>query len=366
MDFNGFLMSGDVKAAEIRSGRILPIDSSRMPLYLTRRDDLDGWLKGRAIDRHRANSRILKKVLRLTDSSDIAAVMRSHAATITDNYWICREGETLTYQDIRFSEDTFAEVALTGSFSSYSRQYREEQLRGNSPELTNIGSYEKCWRLIDGEWWLVKAGTPEERFSEIFISELGTRLGFAMAEYLPDGQFVRTRDFTRGRCNFEPADAIVGEEEDYAFNYERLTELDPRLGKEYLDILFMDALCFNMDRHTKNYGVLRDQSTGKVLCMAPNFDNNIALISRGYGADPGQTNDMLIRLFAELLESEHLEYELPALSMDTLASITSAVLPGENIRRDYVVEMVGSRMRKLEQVLGQQMREPRFEGPQMV
>ena len=61
------------------------------------------------------------------------------------------------------------------------------------------------------------------------------------------------------------------------------------LGREYLDILFMDALCFNMDRHTKNYGILRDRDTGKVLRMAPNFDNNIALISRGYGADPRNT-----------------------------------------------------------------------------
>ena len=82
MDFNGYLMSGEAAVAEIKRGRITPVDPARMPLYLAAHDDLDSWIEGRAIDRHRTNSRILKKVLRLTDSSDAAAVLRAHAATI--------------------------------------------------------------------------------------------------------------------------------------------------------------------------------------------------------------------------------------------------------------------------------------------
>ncbi len=351
MDLHGFLMSGDRKVAEISNGRIHPIDVLHMPLYLAKHDDLEGWLKGRAIDRHRPNARILKKILRLTDTSDIAAVMRCHAATITDNYWVCRDEENVTYKDIRFSEDTFAEVALTGSFASYSRQYNDRQLQGSSPELTNIGSFEKCWRLIDGDWWLFKTGTPEERFSELFIAQLGAILGFPMAEYLPDDDFVRTKDFTNGQYNYEPVDSIVGDEEDYVFNYEKLTELKPDLGKEYLDILFMDALCFNMDRHTKNYGVLRDQSSGKVLCMAPNFDNNIALISRGYGADPRQANSFMIQLFADLLADKGLSYQIPPLSVETIRSTAANVLPDADIDRNYVVQMVWNRMQRLQKLL---------------
>jgi len=131
-------------------------------------------------------------------------------------------------------------------------------------------------------------------------------MGFSMVRYLPDGQFVKTKDFTEGRCNYEPVEALVGEKEAYAFNYDRLTALRPSLGREYLDILYMDALCFNMGRHTKNYGALRNQSTGEVLRMAPNFDNSIALISRGYGQAPAQTNGLLIDLFVELLTGKNL------------------------------------------------------------
>ena len=57
---------------------------------------------------------------------------------------------------------------------------------------------------------------------------------------------------------------------------------DRSLADQYVELLMMDAFCLNADRHTNNYGVLRDPDSGKVLRLAPNFDNNIALISTGY------------------------------------------------------------------------------------
>jgi hypothetical protein len=287
-------------------------------------------------------------VLRLTDSSGLAAVLHSHGAAITDDYWFREESEPdLTWRDVRFSADSFAEIALTGSFSSYSRDFTPEELKTGTPELTNIGSYEKCWRIEDDAWWLYKNENDLERFSELFIAVLGNALGFSMAEYRESGDYVKTRDFTEGRLNFEPAAAIVGEDEDYALNYERLTALKPSLGEEYLDILFMDALCFNMDRHTKNYGVLRDRATGELLCMAPNFDNNIALISRGYGSDPSKTSPMLIDAFLDVLKEKRLAYSVPTLNQKELHRLTYAILPSADIRRDYAVTMVESRWQLL-------------------
>ena len=348
MDFNGYLMSGYTVAARIENGTVIPVCSALLPLWLTERNDLEGWLKSRAIDRHRTNSRVLKKLLRLTDSGDLAAVLRAHGATITDHYWIRSDQETeLIYPDIRFTSDRFAEVALTGSFSSYDRTLSEAELASGTPELTNTGSYEKCWKLEEGSWWLYKSENRLERFSELFICELGKALGFPMAEYLPSGNYIKTKDFTGGTLNYEPAEALVGEEEDYVYNYDKLTKLDPLLGKQYLDLLFMDALCFNMDRHTKNYGVLRDRNTGHILRMAPNFDNNIALISRGYGSDACHTSPLLIDLFRELLVKRGLNYRVPAPDPGTVQLLAQEVLPSEEIRRDYVSDFILSRWETL-------------------
>ena len=70
-------------------------------------------------------------------------------------------------------------------------------------------------------------------------------------------------------------------------------------------MLFLDTICANPDRHTFNFGILRDIDTGDVLGLAPNFDNNMALISRGYPKNIKRKNDILVSLFNELLEFDN-------------------------------------------------------------
>lgn len=343
----GFIMCGDVPVATF-SGRIVTtINPDLAPLCFRNGGDLDTWLESRAIDRHRTNSRALKRLLRLGDTSDTNTALRVHGATITDNYWVKLSGESLCWKDVQFSTDYFADVALTGSADSLTRHYSEEQLTSPTPELTNVGSYEKCWRIIDGTWTMVKRGTKEELFSELFTAELGTRLGFSMAQYREIAGNIATPDFTDGRVNFEPMANLMADNEEYGDNYKILMNIAPYVVKQYLDILFMDALVFNPDRHTQNYGVLRNRKDGKILSMAPNFDNNMALISRGYIPDISQASNMLIPMFHELLEDAEITYDYPFLSEDVVKDIASSIMPHADIDRDYVVRFVMENYKKL-------------------
>ena len=319
-----------------------------MPLALSNGMPLEDWLIGRAIDRHRPNGRILKKLLGIRDTGDLASVLHVHAAAITDDYWLRADTEPdLAYRDIQYTENYFSEVALRGRFSSYGTELTPEQSFGKAPDLTTVGSYEKCWRLENSAWYMHKQGSALERFSELFIAALGTELGFAMAAYERTDDHIKTKDFTGGTLNFEPAAALVGDDEDYELNYDRIEALGPRLTAQYLDILYMDALCFNMDRHTYNYGFLRDRNTGRVLSMAPNFDNNIALISRGYTGEARHTNGLLIKLFLELLEARSITYQAPPLEAEQLERIAEQTLPDESIDRQYVITMVADRYERL-------------------
>ena len=65
----------------------------------------------------------------------------------------------------------------------------------------------------------------------------------------------------------------------------------------------MDSLCLNMDRHTQNFGVLRDVDTGALLRLAPNYDNNVALISRGTVQELSREKDGMLAFLRELIES---------------------------------------------------------------
>jgi hypothetical protein len=351
MNFSGYIMSEDDAVARVIDNKIEPIIKNKMPLYLVNGGSFPEWLASRAIDRHRPNSRILKKMLRFTDTSDISTVLYAHAATITDNYWVKSESENLTYDEVSFKENYFADIALVGSARSFNRELTQKELSSNIPELTNIGSYEKCWKMENGSWYMYKQGNELERFSEIFISKITKQLGFPCAEYLPDDRFIKTKDFTKGKYNFEPMAALVGENEEYILNYDKLLEINEALAKQYLDIIFMDTLCFNMDRHTYNYGLLRDKNTGEIISMAPNFDNNIALISRGYATQAKNSANLLIELFGELLKDKNISYDLPAVSRDEVIKIAESSLPDESIDRNYVVDFVMDRYERIGQLI---------------
>ena len=274
-------------------------------------------------------------------------MLQFNAATITDNYWVRPEGSDLAWKDIRFQSNDFSDLALKGTLSDFSKK------PSRTPELTNIGSFEKCWRLENGEWWMYKEGNKLERFSEIFIYLLCAKLNFPTAIYQNCGDYVRTRDFTRGRYNFEPAAYLVGDDEDYIRNYQTFLTFGKHIADQYIEILLMDTFCRNVDRHTYNYGLLRNQKTGAVVSMAPNFDNNIALVARGMDDSPRE-NDLLLDLLVELemetkaVSSYFTRHPKPAVTLKLIAQCCAET--GIDVDVSYVQQFVMAGYRVLDKI----------------
>ena len=322
----GTIMAEDRAVATVKNGEIVEYDDALVPLYLKRTGNVEGWLASRAIDAHRTNARLLKRALRLREKDDAQTALAVNAATVTDRYWFRPEGSTARYEDVRFKENYFDTLALRGDPNGFSHK------PSRTPELTNTGSFEKCWRLIDGEWWMYKSGNQNEYFSELFIGVLGEKLGLDIAHYEMDGDYIRTKDFTDGASvQFEPISALMDDDEDYGDCFRAIRAVSPELAEQYLKIVWFDTVCYNMDRHTGNFGFLRDVKSGKILSMAPNFDNNIALIARGYPQDKNREKDGIIRFFREFL-SENAdarqmlrEMKLPEITEELLDSCLDAV-----------------------------------------
>ena len=191
---NYYIMSGNTITAEWKDNNLTVVNESLLPMFLRRVSDLNMWLETRAIDSHRANSRLLKKALRLTERDDISTVIQVNAATITDNYWVKPIGSALTYEDVKFEDDYFSNLALKGNYDSFNKAANSK--RSKTPELTNIGSFEKCWKLRDGKWWMFKTANHDELFSELFICEFGKLLKMNMAVYERGNGYIKTLDFT--------------------------------------------------------------------------------------------------------------------------------------------------------------------------
>ena len=71
--------------------------------------------------------------------------------------------------------------------------------------------------------------------------------------------------------------------------------------------------------------LLRDAESGKLLGLAPNYDNNMALISRGYPTKPN-SNDLLISLFRDVMDAypEYKKY-IPTVTEKIIDTVTQKI-----------------------------------------
>jgi len=160
-----------------------------------------------------------------------------------------------------------------------------------------------------------------------------------MAHYEKGDKCVKSLDFTdSANVIFEPASSFMGDEEDYIKVVGKLKELCPKAIPDYVKMIFLDTITANPDRHTGNFGLMRNVKTGELLGLAPNFDNNMALIARGYPTSKS-TNDLLITLFNELMEKypEYKEY-LPKATEQMIKKVISKL--NMKVKSQVIVDFV--------------------------
>ena len=163
-----------------------------------------------------------------------------------------------------------------------------------------------------------------------------------MAIYERGSGFIKSLDFTKGASvNFEPASTFMGDNEDYLDVIKALKGICPAAIPDYIRMIFMDTITANPDRHTNNFGLLRDTKTGKIIGFAPNYDNNMALIARGYPSNP-KASDIMISLFKEVI-GEYPEYEkyIPVLTEKTVRKILEKI--NMKVRTQVIIDLVMNR-----------------------
>ena len=296
-EYTGYVMSGDKIVAEFNKGELVYKNDKLCPLVIKRSNSLLNFLKSRVIDSSRTNSRLLKKILNINVNDDTLISLCSYAASVTDNYWFKPKHSKLRYKDITFKNDMLFDTALRGLITVYPKKII------HSPELTTNGSYEKGWKNENGKWWLYKVGSNEEIYSEMFYSRLFEELKLPTAHYEIDGKYIKTMDFS-DNFNFEPMIYIVGENDDLVSTFSSLKEINSSIASDYLRLCLFDVVLNNVDRHSENCGVLRDRESGRIVCLAPNFDDNLCLISRetdlAISADEG-----FLKFFIKLIRSNN-------------------------------------------------------------
>ena len=301
-ELTGYLMMEDEVVASFKNGQLININEKKAPLLVKRTHNLSRFLESRSMDRTRVNSRLLQRFLNVSHEKDDILPLYAHGAVITDNYWFKPMGSRLKYKDVCFDSDMYADIALKGEIRLFSKKYYL------NPQLTLIGSFEKCWKKINNQWWMYKKGTDKEYFSELFVYELCKKFSFDTAIYEYDNGYIKTLNFA-DKYNFEPMSSIADNDDTFNNSFNLILGYGEEFARDYLKIVFMDALINNVYRHNENYGFFRNKKTGKIIKMAPNFDNNMALISRNPLAEDCK-RDGFVQLFVKFLKTNQKANEL--------------------------------------------------------
>jgi len=324
-NFTGYLMYRDKQVAEIKDTEFVKsLDDNLLPVIMINKNagSLEVWLQTRVIDTQRTNSRQVRRRLSVRSEVPKEIVIKARAISITDNYWLKWINEDITYNEVRSRlSDGLNTVALYGNATEIN--FKDADI---TPELTNIGSFEKCWKLIDGCWYMIKKGTYKENFAEVLIANIANNLGFDAVKYeaIENGALVKCKDFTNnGEVDFEPMFSFV---RDY-WEIDDSISIIKELGyiEDFLKITFMDALCYNIDRHTFNFGILRKD--GEPVGLAPNFDNNLGL--SGVLNNSGLENTWYSTSFTRNNYKPILEeynYDVPKIDLEEIKSIITDTL----------------------------------------
>ena len=273
LELSGYIMSGNQVVAEFSKGQLVNMNVELAPLIVVRTHDLIAFLSSRVLDTSRTNARLLKRIMNVHVEEEYIIALKNHATSVTDNYWFRSKNSRLKYKDVSLESDIYNEISLKGEMLYFPKEAKL------SPQYSLLGSYEKCWRLINNEWYMYKAGTKAERYSEYIASLLSKKLGIPTADYELEDEYIKTKCFTNS-SNFEPLSAYVGDDDSYEHVLSALYSLDKELAKQYLLLIWFDALVNNVDRHNENIGFLRNRDNGSIISLAPNYDLNMSLFAK--------------------------------------------------------------------------------------
>lgn len=247
---------------------------------------LNDWFKGRGIPSWRKD---LERLLqRLDVKSPEELLNKAYALSLSDQYWLKEEGSVLEWDAINFFTNDFEyEAYLEASLDTSSTLATTKKML-YSPNNTTDGMLQKGWIIQDGKRILVKGtytNSKEEPINEWLASRIAERLGFDYCDY--SVSYSETTGIT-SRCeNFLNEDEEIISALDVFFSERKPNSMNdfdfyvqvlekhnvPDVRRNVTGMVVLDYLMMNVDRHMKNFGVIRNVDTLEWVRTTPIFDS---------------------------------------------------------------------------------------------
>ncbi len=230
--------------------------------------DLYTWLSSRNAAKHRNDIRKF-----LEDNGALSTkgfTILTRCFSMNDTLWVREENDSTTWEESNPYFNKFRE--------SLGEVMSGDYLCSTSlPTCSTDGEFYKCWVKREGRNVLIKeARSGLEPYAECFASRL--KLVYAdTVQYDVEKVGISPRTvcdcFTDENCSYIPF--ILWSDK---YLIEDISELYDSVEsrRKFFDMLLLDAVCVNIDRHFRNFGVLLNPDDYSVYGMSPIFDMNYA------------------------------------------------------------------------------------------
>lgn len=282
-----FSATEDTSSPEIEILWLSDENKALLPLDMTAdSDSISRWLRHRTIPKNRAyvHSFLSKCGLNLNRPMSILSV--SKGLSLNDCYWVVEEGFEGNFAEYNLYDNRFSRVLGLIAFTGYGSSVRTSL--ASCPEFTTNGMLPKCWRRESGSIKLYKGGTSgasntgNEPYSEFYAAQIAeilgiNAIGYGLSKW--QGELCSTCElFTSKDYSFIPVGRLVTKG-----GMKAVREYYVLLGEKFVsaldDMLVLDAVICNVDRHFGNFGFLVDNRTNKIVAPAPLFDHGNSLFN---------------------------------------------------------------------------------------
>ena len=249
---------------------------------------IEDWIDKRNYAKHKKH---LRKWLKEWNLDNVTGFINiTHGLGLNDSLWICPADSSLTWEQVNLYENDFTDVTAQTAFA---KGLHGLVLSSTSPEFTSEGSFEKCWmRENNGKIYLYKKGTSGsdtagfEPYSEFYASQFAKILcknyvDYDLDDFKSSGNIVSCCEmFTNENEGFVPIYKYLDSGRSYRVKgIEKF--LEPYgFADDFRDMIVLDSVIMNTDRHLGNFGFIVDNDTFKIKSFAPVFDHNMSLLSR--------------------------------------------------------------------------------------
>lgn len=247
---------------------------------------LNDWWEDRSIPASRSGLREALETLGVASSKLL--LTRCYGLSLSDHYWIKPAGSELTWHNVNFFENPFSEDVGDALFGAPSKK---DHFDFSSPDNTSDGFLKKRWKILDGKRCLIKAGSPpflQQPFNEVIATKIADRLEICHIPYTVMWEngipYSVCEDFVTPDTELIPAWRVmqIQKKDNQTSVYQHYRNCCEALGVHNVahalgQMIVLDYLIANEDRHLNNFGLLRNPDTLEWLGPAPIYDSGSSL-----------------------------------------------------------------------------------------